>query len=141
MLQRIQTLLLIIASGAGLAAYFFPIASFFSEFYYIKLGVFGVIEYTDNKLAYPDTILLPIILGMITLIAFVTIFLYKRRMLQVRLIRFDMLLNIVYLALVFFLYVPKLEQLTYASADYIGEPGIYLSIGFPFSCEPFYYAR
>jgi hypothetical protein len=129
MLQRIQTLLLIIVFGAGLAAFFFPIANFFSsQLYTIELGVFGVKEYTEYGIDYPDTILLPIVLGLVTLIAFVTIFLYKRRMVQVRLIRFNMLLNIVYLGLVFFFYVPELEKLTQVSADYVNEPGIYLSI-------------
>ena len=45
-----------------------------------------------------------------------------------RLIRFNMLLNIVYLALVFFYYVPEIEVITVTNADYINEAGIYLSI-------------
>ncbi len=129
MIQRIQTLLLIIVFGAGLAAFFFPIANFFSSaLYTIELGVFGVKEYADYGIDYPDTVLLAVVLGLITILVFITIFLYKRRMVQVRLIRFNMLLNIVYLGLVFFFYVPELEKLSQVSADYVNEPGIYLSI-------------
>jgi hypothetical protein len=49
-------------------------------------------------------------------------------MLQVRLIRFCIMLNVVYLGIIFFLYVPDLETLTESRADYVAEPGIYLSI-------------
>jgi len=94
----------------------------------IKLGVLGIEEQFAYDAVWPDTILLPVILGLTALLAFITIFLYKRRLVQMRLIRFDLLLNIVYLALIFFYYVPDLETITDTSADYISEPGIYLSI-------------
>lgn len=129
MIQRIQTLFLFIVFALGIAAFFFPIANFFSsDFYTLELNVLGVKEYMDYGIEYPNTILLPIVLGLISIFAFVTIFLYKKRMLQIRIIRFAILLNVVYLGLVFFLYVPELEALTVSNADYISEPGVYLSI-------------
>lgn len=129
MIQRIQTLFLLIVFAASLAAFFFPIANFFSSpVYTIDLGVFGIKEYTEYGMVWPNTILLPVVLGLTGIIAFATIFLYKRRKMQVRLIRFDLLLNIIYLGLIFFYYVPELETLTQTNADYIREPGIYLPI-------------
>ena len=129
MIQRIQSLFLFIVFATSLAAFFFPIANFFSSpLYTVELTVFGVVEYADYGLEWPDTIFLPIVLGLTGLLAFVTIFLYKRRMLQRRLIRFDLLLNIVYLAMIFFYYVPALEEITETDAEYISQPGIYLPI-------------
>jgi hypothetical protein len=128
MIQRIQSLFLFLVFVSSLAAFFFPIASFWGDLFVIKLGVLGIEEQFSYDAEWPDTILLPVIMGLIALLAFMTIFLYKRRMVQVRLIRFDLILNIVYLALIFFYYVPDLEALTDTNADYINEPGIYLSI-------------
>ena len=129
MIQRIQSLFLFFVFATSLAAFFYPIANFLSSAVYtIELGVFGIKEFADYGMEWPNTILLPIVLGLTGLIAFITIFLYKRRRVQVRLIRFDLLLNIIYLALIFFYYVPELETITQTNADYISEPGIYLPI-------------
>jgi len=128
MIQRIQSLFLLFVFASSLAAFFFPIASFWGDLYAVKLGALGVVEPIQYDAVWPNTILLTAVLGLIGFLAFVTIFLFKRRMVQVRLIRFDLLLNIVYLALIFFYYVPELEAITETNADYISEPGIYLSI-------------
>ena len=128
MIQRIQTLFLFLVFLIILACFFFPVASFWGDLYIVKLGVLGVEEQFQYDAVWPNTILLPVVLGLIGFLSFVTIFLYKRRMVQMRLIRFALLLNIVYLALVFFYYVPELESITQTNADYITEPGVYLSI-------------
>ncbi|RLD34408.1 MAG: hypothetical protein DRJ15_02620 [Bacteroidetes bacterium] len=128
MIQRIQSLFLFLVFAISLANYFFPIASFWGDLYVIKLGVFGVQEQFQYDAIWPNTILLTVFPGLIGFLAFVTIFIYKRRLVQKRLIRFDLLLSIVYLALIFFYYVPELETITETYADYINEPGIYLSI-------------
>lgn len=128
MIQRIQTLFLFVVFAVGIAAFFFPIASFLTDKGYIDLSVLGVVNDTSFIYELPDTLYLMIVLGLSTILAFVTIFLYKKRMVQVKLIRFIILLNIIYLALIFFMYVPDLEALTGVSADYIQQPGIYLII-------------
>jgi hypothetical protein len=119
---------LFFAFAASLACFFFPIASFWGDMYVIKLGVLGIEEEFPYDEAWPNTILLPVVMGLVGLISFITIFIYKRRPVQMKLIRFNMLLNIVYLALIFFYFVPELEVLTVTNADYINEAGIYLSI-------------
>ncbi len=128
MIQRIQSLFLFLVFAGSLAAFFFPIASFWGDLYVVKLGALGIEEQFPYEAVWPNTILLTAILGLIGFLAFVTIFLYKQRLVQKRLIRFDLLLTIIYLALIFFYYVPELETLTDTSADYINEPGIYISI-------------
>jgi hypothetical protein len=61
--------------------------------------------------------------------ALLTIFYYKRRMLQVRLIRFVFLVEIIFIALIFFYYIPTIEETLNATADYMGIVGIYLPLG------------
>jgi hypothetical protein len=129
MIQRIQTLFLFIVFGLNLAIFFVPIASFFdSPVYTVDFGLLGVREYTHYHADWPDTIYLAAITGLICLLSFITVFMYKRRMMQIRFIRFMILLSIIFLALIFFFYVPNLEALTQTRADYISQPGIYLSI-------------
>ena len=129
MIQRIQTFFLFIVFGLNLAIFFFPIASFLdSPVYTVDFGVLGVREYTHYHADWPDTIYLAVITGLICLLSFITVFMYKRRRMQIRFIRFMILLSIIFLALIFFFYVPNLESLTQTSADYINQPGIYLSI-------------
>jgi hypothetical protein len=128
MIQRIQTLFLFIVFAAGIAAFFLPIASFLTEKGYVNLMVLGIINDTTFAYELPDTLYLMIVLGLSTLIAFVTIFFYKRRMLQVKLIRFGILLNIIYLALIFFMYAPDMEEAIGVGADYLQQPGVYLII-------------
>jgi len=67
-------------------------------------------------------------MGLIALIAFMTIFIYKNRIAQIRILRFGVLLNVIYLALLFFLYVPDIEEVTGVTADYITQAGIYFPI-------------
>ena len=128
MIQRIQSVFLLLVFASSLAAFFFPIASFWGDLYVVKLWPLGIEEPIPYDVTWPDTILLSAVLGVTGLLAFITIFLYKRRMVQLRLIRFDILLNIVYLALIFFYFVPEMESITATSAEYIREPGIYLAI-------------
>ena len=128
MIQRIQSVFLLLAFAASLACFFFPIASFWGDMYVVKLGLLGVEEEFPYDEEWPNTVLLPAVMGLVGFLSFITIFLYKRRHVQMRLIRFNMLLNIVYLALIFFYYVPEMEVITVSNADYIHEAGIYLSI-------------
>ena len=111
MIQRIQTLFFVSCICCReLQLSFLPIASFLTEKGYIDLMVLGIVNDTTFAYELPDTLYLMIVLGLSILIAFVTIFFYKRRMLQVKLIRFGILLNIAYLALIFFMYAPDMEE-------------------------------
>ena len=128
MIQRIQSIFLFLAFGSALAVFFFPIASLLGEFYYVKLNVLEVTEQYQYDVEWPNTLPLAAVMGITGFLSFVTIFIYKNRLAQMRLIRFGVLLNIVFLALVFFYYVPELEAMIDTTADYVTEPGIYLSI-------------
>ena len=128
MIQRIQSVFLILAFASAVAVFFFPLASFLGKYHYVKLTVLEVAEQHQYDVEWPNTLPLAAVLGLTGLLSFVTIFIYKNRVAQMRLIRFSVLLNIVFLALIFFYYVPELESIINTTADYISEPGIFLSI-------------
>jgi len=127
MIQRIQTIFLFIAFILSILAFFFPIANFSFDESWIILGLLGVENYSIQEISI-NTLPLMIIMGIIGLIAFMTIFLYKNRIAQIRILRFGILLNVVYLALLFFFYVPDIEEVTGTTAEYITQAGIYFPI-------------
>ena len=128
MIQRIQSLFLFLAFGSAIAVFFFPLASLLGEFYYVKLTVLEVAEQAQYGMQWPNSLPLAAVMGLTGLLSFITIFIYKNRTAQMRLIRFSILLNVVFLALIFFYYVPELESMVETTADYVSEIGIYLSI-------------
>ena len=128
MIQRIQSLFLFLAFASAIAVFFFPLASLLGEFYYVKLNVLEVAEQAQYDMEWPNTIPLAAVMGLTGLLAFFTIFIFKNRTAQMRLIRFSIFLNIVFIALIFFYYVPELEAIVETTADYVTEIGIYLSI-------------
>jgi hypothetical protein len=127
MIQRIQTIFLFVAFILGILAFFFPIASFSFDENWIILGLLGVENYSTQEITI-NTLPLIIIMGLISLIAFLTIFIYKNRIAQIRILRFGILLNVVYLVLLFFFYVPDIEEATGTTADYITQAGIYFPL-------------
>lgn len=129
MIQRIQSVFLLLASAAGLLTFFFPIANFFSDNYSIQFSVMGIEKFTDySDDVSVNTIPLMCCSAMIVILPFITIFLYKRRYLQIRITRFTIFLDLIFLALVFFYYVPNIEEVTLSTAEYIKLVGIYLPL-------------
>ena len=102
MIQRKQTLFLLIALILNILLFFFPFCEFSvnkTEIY--KITVFGITSLADNTVItnlYPLLILLILIL----IINFLTIFLFKKRMLQIRLNVFNIILNAGLIILFFF---------------------------------------
>lgn len=106
MIQRIQTVYLILVAVLTVIAMILPVGSFYSDF--------GVYEMTNLHYTLMDgtfdtkPCLLFVLLVIAALIPLVTIFLYKKRMLQVRLTVINTILLIVYyVAAVYFIVSPE----------------------------------
>lgn len=86
MLQRIQTLFLLLAAAAMLTASVTPLAFFMLDGDKVVFEAMGT--YMNNKLYYSTWGLF--VVGMLSSVLFlVTVFLYKKRMLQIRLSIFN----------------------------------------------------
>ncbi len=122
MLQRIQTVYLALAAIAGLLVFFFPLASFYNEIQGNYKFFVCAIQSMDPEPAIHFTkwITLPLILLMALSLIFsiTTIFLYKKRTVQLRLVAFNVLVNIVFIVLIFFYYVSKIKTLTFIEPSY-----------------------
>ncbi|HIE16127.1 MAG TPA: DUF4293 family protein [Bacteroidales bacterium] len=102
MLQRIQTLFLLIAGGLVSAMFFMPLSQIIIDEQIYDFNIYAI-QTTNNELLI-NTYSLAILLVAILLINLLTIFLYKHRKLQMRLCVYNILLNVGFYGLFVFYY-------------------------------------
>ena len=131
MIQRIQSLFMLIALIATILVFFFPLAGFLSDFSYYKLYIYQVKPLVpDAEKLFPSMFTLPLLLlnTFAGLAVGVALFAYKNRLRQIQILRFAFLLEIVEIGLIFFFYAPSVQRKTGITPDYTGEWGIYLPL-------------
>lgn len=119
MIQRIQSLLIVLAACAMALSFMFPITSYYaeSEAGYVVNASLGLIpqsnpemlsqieagtDITMDQSGYIHIWPLSVLCGLVIAISVASIFIFKNRMLQVRIVAVAFLLNVVFVALVFF---------------------------------------
>ena len=105
MIQRIQSLYLLVVTALMAVTLFCPIAKFCVEGEEVILSAFGVSDTVGVLSSMP--VWMGIMLAVTTLLPLVTIFLFKRRMLQIRLCGVEVALLVGDIALMAF-YIYKL---------------------------------
>lgn len=131
MIQRIQSVFLFLAFAACVALFFFPLAGIYSPTYTYHFFVYelkNMVPGEPSIFSFMTT--LPLLLANILtgLLAAVSIFLYKNRGTQARVVRFAIFTDIVMIALIFFVYAQIIERNLGASPDYLAEAGIYFPL-------------
>lgn len=129
MIQRIQTLFLLIVAVLSALMFFVPVASFLSDLYYFKLFLYEFRNMTPGtEIEFGLMTVLPLlgINALILILTLFSIFKYKNRILQVRLVRFTMLLSMILIVGVFFLYPNLIAKTTEAVSEF--EMGAYIPI-------------
>ena len=134
MIQRKQTLFLLFSIIALILTAIFPLADFYAktpEAYSYILKVFSFKPMSD-AIASPYTIgfnISLIIIWIITLLLnTITIFLYKNRKLQMKLVSITIALLFAFIAVIFFYYSPVIEKKLSVATEYVKCIGIYLPI-------------
>ncbi|HOP05381.1 MAG TPA: DUF4293 domain-containing protein [Tenuifilaceae bacterium] len=104
MIQRIQTVFLLIAAILLSFLVFFPIAEMVGEFDTIvyEIGFKGFIVQKTGERAAFSTLPLSILISLCLLVTVVSIFLFKRRILQIRLSTFNVILLVGLQGLMFY---------------------------------------
>lgn len=129
MIQRIQTVYLILASGVMLATYFFPLAAAIGINDSLVLYSYKIISLVPDQVPnLPDYFIWPM-LGIsvfVILLSIFSIFLFKLRQRQLNFIRICIVLLLGLIALFFFYYSPEMENASGAVVDY--EIGAYLPV-------------
>lgn len=105
MIQRIQSIYLLVAGIVTIVLLFIPIGTLTSELGFYTYTPFTV-HVINTDLVVAKTFFVTILLLLSSMISFVTIFLYKKRKLQVRLINFNMLIVLATLLTMLYIY-PK----------------------------------
>ncbi|MDR1937242.1 MAG: DUF4293 domain-containing protein [Tannerellaceae bacterium] len=110
MLQRIQSVYLLVIAILTVAMTFLPLAVLQKGDEFFSLGVFGVTTLSpDAEFVYPVWGLF-VLTTLIALLAMVTIFLYKKRILQIRICVFNAIMMIgFYGFFAFMIYTMKQE--------------------------------
>lgn len=105
MIQRIQSLYLVLALVACILTFFFPFASYISDLAYYQLTLTGFKHISpDPTPAFSSFFTLPL-LGLHLVAGFLILFVlvsYKNRLKQLKILRFTFLFCILYIGLLFF---------------------------------------
>jgi len=122
MIQRKQTIFLLLSAIAMALDFVFPIATFIgSGDYQLKFSIYQVLSLVpDVKLPFDAMFVAPVtaLTGLVVLGSFITIFLFKNRMMQVKLVRGLVIFTLGDVALLFFYNIPALEELSGIRAEY-----------------------
>ncbi len=121
MLQRRQSVFLLLAAIALSLDFFFPLASFFGEQDSIILYIYKIIsKVPDSNMPYTFNFVLPLLLinSLCVVLSIGVIFMYKNRKAQMRIVKFLLFLVIVMTGLFFLYYVDTLEKYTGGIAQY-----------------------
>lgn len=122
MLQRIQTVFLALTTVASLLLFFFPLAGFYNETegnYHLYIYGIRCLD-PDPRFHFGNYFTLPLVFFTIVsiILSFSTVFLYKKRVLQSRICTFNILINIVFLMVLFFFYINKIKTIAHSEPDY-----------------------
>lgn len=129
MLQRIQSLFLLVVVITSTLMFFVPLASFISDLIYLKLYAYELVNLTpDSDVQFGFTTILPltVINAGVILLTVVAIFKYKNRVTQIKLVRFTLLLSMLLIVGIFVLYPNIINKSTEAMSDF--EIGAYIPI-------------
>ncbi len=121
MIQRKQTVFLLLVIIASAVSFFFPLADFIgakeSIVLFVQKAHSLVPDSAFNKNVYFSLPLLSAT-GFVVLFSLITIFLYKRRKTQMQIIKVCILVEIAFIGLFFLYYVNFLQKLTGGTAEY-----------------------
>ncbi len=101
MIQRIQSLFLFIVFIAGICLFFLPVAFYSSDMLFCKFNITGITQINGQPQNLPNTIPLIIFTIIMTVFPFIIIFLYKNRPLQMKLCRLCIIINVLFIAIIF----------------------------------------
>jgi hypothetical protein len=116
MLQRIQSMFLFIILGISVSDLFVPLAIFEKKNVY-ELFCLNVIDTGTGQVQEFISFPLLIVMAVIVLITVITIFSYKNRPRQIKFCKLNILMNFVFIVVLFY-FADEFEKLSGANAQY-----------------------
>lgn len=129
MIQRIQSVFLLLAAVSAVLLFFFPLASYFGDFHSVEVFVYYVKDFVPSgEPLFGPYFLLPltIIAALLVIMPFSTIFLYKKMRQQIKVIQFTVILDLLFVGLVFLFFTDAFAKATQSSAEY--QFGVFLPL-------------
>ncbi|MDR1203552.1 MAG: DUF4293 domain-containing protein [Tannerellaceae bacterium] len=126
MLQRIQTVYLLIIAILAALMLFMPLSVLQTGDGFYTFDVFGVNAVATSEIVYPTWGLF-VLTALISLLALITIFLYKKRMLQIRICLFNAILMLGFYGFFTYLVIVMKQQLDISVS-------IRIALSFPVIC-------
>ena len=121
MIQRKQSVFLLLAAIASTLIFFFPLANFIGAKGSFIMFVHQIQNLVpDSSNPYSLSFILPLLSANAFVIIFslLTIFLYKNRKVQMKITKLNILLEVIFIGLFFLYYVDVLEKASGATASY-----------------------
>jgi len=131
MLQRIQSVFLLLAFLAAVTLFFIPLAGIYAPTATYKFYIYefkNMVPGEPSLFTFMTTFPLLLLNLLVAVLSVVCIFLYKNRVLQMKIVRLTILLNIVIIGLIFLVYAKIIETNLLTSPDYLDEAGIYFTL-------------
>jgi len=136
MIQRIQSLYLFLAFVAVVLIFIFPLAEFSGTGVHCVLKVTGLKYFPESvQPVFVNIVPLLILLPGISLLLLISIFLFKNRVMQLKLVKVDMILSVVFIILIFgfseYLIgknIPGIEPVLYRAGSYLSLVNVVLLI-------------
>lgn len=111
MIQRRQTIFMLLTAVLSALLFFMPLASFNADGNAMRFTIFGIQNPIDTLvLSKSYTWPLIVLTVLMTILPLYTIFKYKKRELQVKMCHLNMLLNIVFIGVVFLYYDGDIQK-------------------------------
>lgn len=134
MIQRRQTIFMLLSVIITALLFFTPLMSFNANGEVMRFTIFGI-KNPIETMSFSATYTWPLVVLTIlmTVAPLVTIFLYKKRELQVRLCRLNMLVNIIFIGLVFIYYESDVMSVIFAVENdiYTFDVAYFIGMAFP----------
>ena len=112
MIQRRQTIFMLLAAIISALLFFMPLASFNADGEVMRFTIFGIQNPIETiTLSKSYTWPLIVLTVLMTVLPLYTIFRYKKRELQVKLCHLNMLLNIVFIGVMFLYYDGDIQEI------------------------------
>ena len=131
MIQRIQSIYLLLATLAGAMTFFLPYAHFYTENAKVaEYAMFGVFNVQSSVVEMTGPFVFPAwIMGAFSvLIPLISIFLFKNRPLQMRIVRLAYLINLGYIVYLFYAIDSINDSVFDGSLEILHHSGFYMPV-------------
>lgn len=121
MLQRIQSIYLFLVSLAMGLMFAFPISTYYGDLHTFKLSLLGIenlVPSSENLFQNYFTLPLLIFVLLLCMLALITIFQFKNRKRQLKIIKANILLNIILIVGIFLIYSKLILSQVEVSEEY-----------------------